>query len=67
MQKEYVTTRELSDETGISASTWNKKRLTGNGPAFIKVGASVRYHLPTAKQWLAQQQRRSTSDTLAAA
>jgi len=60
--KEYVTTYELADLTGISASTWNKRRLTGDSPLFVKVGKSVRYHVPTAKAWLAERARRSTSD-----
>ena len=60
--KEYVTTRELAEITGVSASTWNKRRLTGDSPPFLKVGASVRYHLPTAKDWMGSRQRRSTSD-----
>jgi predicted DNA-binding transcriptional regulator AlpA len=60
--KEYVNTRELAEVTGVSASTWNKRRLTGDTPPFVKIGASVRYHLPPAKDWIADRQRRSTSE-----
>ncbi len=60
--KEYVNVRELAEVTGVSASTWNKRRLTGDTPPFVKVGTSVRYHLVTANAWLAARQRRSTSD-----
>jgi hypothetical protein len=60
-EKEYVNTRELAEITGVSASTWNKRRLTGDTPPYLKVGASVRYHLPTAKVWMAARERRSTS------
>lgn len=63
--KEWVTTAELAAITGISASSWNKRRLTGDTPPFIKVGKSVRYHLPTSKAWMAERERRSTSDTSA--
>jgi predicted DNA-binding transcriptional regulator AlpA len=59
--KEYVSVRELAEVTGVSASTWNKRRMTGDTPPYVKVGASVRYHLPTAKEWMASRQRRSTS------
>jgi predicted DNA-binding transcriptional regulator AlpA len=59
---EYVNVRALAEITGISVSTWNKRRLTGDTPPFTKVGRSVRYHVPTVKQWLAAHQRRSTSD-----
>ena len=59
---EYVDVRTLAAMTGISISTWNKRRLSGDSPPFTKVGKSVRYHLPTVQQWMAERQRRSTSD-----
>jgi hypothetical protein len=31
---EYVDMRKLAQITGISASTWNKRRLTGDTPPF---------------------------------
>ena len=67
LPKEYVNTRELAEVTGVSASTWNKRRLTGDTPPFVKVGASVRYHLPTVMAWMAAHIRRSTSDVPEAA
>jgi predicted DNA-binding transcriptional regulator AlpA len=60
---EYVDVRTLAAMTGISISTWNKRRLSGETPPYTKVGKSVRYHLPTVQLWLAARQRRSTSDT----
>jgi hypothetical protein len=60
--QEYVDTDGLAVITGISPSTWHKRRLTGDTPPFVKVGRSVRYHVPTAKAWMAERQRRSTSD-----
>jgi predicted DNA-binding transcriptional regulator AlpA len=62
---EYVDTRKLAEITGISASTWNKRRLTGDTPPFMKVGKSVRYHVPTVRAWLAERVRRSTSESTA--
>ncbi|HEY8381999.1 MAG TPA: transcriptional regulator [Microvirga sp.] len=64
---EYVDVKGLAAITGISASTWNKRRLTGDTPPFAKVGKSVRYHIPTVKDWLEARSRRSTSDTAAVA
>lgn len=61
-EKEWITTAELEADSGISSSTWNKRRLTGDGPPFAKIGKSVRYHRPTARAWIAARQRRSTSD-----
>ena len=59
---EYVNVRTLAEITGISASTWNKRRLTGDTPPFTKVGKSVRYHIPTVREWLTARERRSTSE-----
>jgi predicted DNA-binding transcriptional regulator AlpA len=60
---EYVDVRTLAEITGISASTWNKRRLTGDTPTYTKIGKSVRYHIPTVKAWMDERMRRSTSET----
>jgi len=62
---EYVDTRKLAEITGISASTWNKRRLTGDTPPFTKVGKSVRYYVPTVREWMVVRERRSTSESTA--
>jgi predicted DNA-binding transcriptional regulator AlpA len=54
--------KELARRTGISASTWSKRRLTGDTPAFIKVGKSCRYRWSTVQAWLATRERKSTND-----
>ena len=64
---EYVDVNGLAAITGISASSWNKRRLTGDTPPYTKVGKSVRYHVPTIREWLAARQRRSTSESTATA
>jgi hypothetical protein len=64
---EYVDVNGLAAITGISASPWNKRRLTGDTPPYTKVGKSVRYHVPTVREWLAARQRRSTSESTATA
>ena len=48
--------------TGISASTLNKLRVFGGGPAYLKLGRRVVYALPDLDAWLATKRRRSTSD-----
>lgn len=63
---EFVNVQKLAEITGISASTWNKRRLTGDTPPFSKIGRSVRYHIPTVKEWMAERARRSTSAHTAA-
>ena len=67
LTNEYVDTRKLAEITGISASTWNKRRLTGDTPPFTKIGKSVRYRISTVKAWMTERERRSTSENPAAA
>jgi len=64
---EYVDVRRLAEITGISASTWNKRRLTGDTPPFSKIGKSVRYHVPTVREWMEGRACRSTSESSATA
>jgi hypothetical protein len=46
----------------LSASTLAKRRMTGDGPRFIKFGGTVRYDLKDLQEFVAQSARRSTSD-----
>ncbi len=62
MDSEYFDTHKLADRTGIAASTWSKRRLTGDGPAYIKAGRRVLYRWPDVEAWFAKQVRTSTSD-----
>ena len=58
----YVTTHQLAIRTGIAKSTWEKRRLTGDGPRFIKAGRRVLYRWGDVEAWLLKQARTSTSD-----
>jgi hypothetical protein len=46
----------------LSKSYLNKARVTGSGPPYVKLGRSVRYHIPSLLAWAKAQTRRSTSD-----
>jgi hypothetical protein len=59
---EYCNTRRAADLLGVSASFLNKKRLTGDGPAFNKFGRTVRYRVDGLLEWAACKRRSSTSD-----
>lgn len=48
---------------GLSASTLNKLRVFGGGPAFIKLGRRVVYDARDLDQWLSDRRRQSTSET----
>lgn len=47
---------------GYSESTLEKKRLTGDGPPFIRLGRAVVYDTRDLDAWLAQCICRSTSE-----
>jgi hypothetical protein len=47
---------------GVSAHTLAKKRMTRDGPRFIKFGGAVRYDLKDLQDFVARSVRRSTSD-----
>jgi excisionase family DNA binding protein len=47
---------------GLSASTLAKMRLSGNGPAFLKLGRRVLYRRADLDAWLESRLARNTSD-----
>ena len=47
---------------GQSKSTFDKYRLTGEGPVFLKLGRSVVYDTRDLDAWLKSKRRTSTSD-----
>lgn len=47
---------------GLSQSTLAKLRLSGNGPAYCKLGRRVLYLPDDLSAWLAKNRRQSTSD-----
>ena len=57
-----LTPRETADHLKLSVSWLAKRRLHGDGPAYIKVGRSVRYQEPALLQWMKSRQRLSTSE-----
>lgn len=59
---EYLPPREFARLIGISESTLAKARMRGNGPAFVKIGRSVRYSREAGLAWMAAHTRRSTSE-----
>ena len=58
--------RDLEEITGKARSSWQKARLTGDGPPFIRLGRLVRYRRGDVESWLASHASlRSTSDPAA--
>jgi excisionase family DNA binding protein len=56
-------TREAAKYLGLSSSTLEKKRLTGDGPPFYKCGRVVLYATRDLDEYLAARKRSSTSDS----
>ncbi|WP_413710673.1 helix-turn-helix transcriptional regulator [Rhizobium sp. Rhizsp82] len=52
---------DAANYTTVGASTLNKLRLTGGGPAYSKVGKIVVYDPADLDLWLASKRRLSTS------
>ena len=57
-----LTTAEAAAYTGIAVSTLEKRRVYGGGPAFLKLGRSVRYRLEDLDAFLGEHGYRSTSE-----
>jgi predicted DNA-binding transcriptional regulator AlpA len=56
-------TPEAAAYVGLSASTLEKFRLTGAGPAYSKAGPKIVVYRPEdLDAWLNSQRRKSTSD-----
>jgi hypothetical protein len=61
--EKVYTTKETAVRLKVSESFMAKKRVTGGGPKFIKVGRVVRYPETAINEYLLAQLRASTSDT----
>lgn len=56
-----LSTPSAADYCGLGASTFEKLRVTGGGPAHIKLGRRVVYHRDDLNTWLGAMRRQSTS------
>ena len=55
-------TGAAADYVGYAESTLEKKRLTGDGPPFIRLGRTIVYDTADLDRWLAARRATSTSD-----
>jgi hypothetical protein len=60
--EKVFTPKETAVRLKVSESFLAKKRVTGGGPKFVKVGRVVRYPESAIVEYLAAQLRTSTSD-----
>lgn len=61
----YLNTAQVAVYTGLSESFFEKARLRGDGPPFIKIGARVLYAMHSVDEWLAARAVNSTSELIA--
>ncbi len=61
-QQQRLGTHDAARFLGVSPRTLEKKRLTGDGPPFLKIGRRVLYDIRDLEDYLASCRRRSTSD-----
>jgi predicted DNA-binding transcriptional regulator AlpA len=57
-----LTTPQAAAFVGLGVSSLEKLRVTGGGPAFLKIGRRVVYDAIDLEQWLAKHKRLSTSE-----
>jgi hypothetical protein len=62
----YLTTKEAAFYVRLSESSLEKKRVSGDGPEFLKVGKAVRYEQTALDAWMQSDRRTSTGESLTA-
>jgi hypothetical protein len=59
---QFVNELVIERVLGVPVKTLRNWRISGRGPPFSKLGASVRYELATAIRWARERQVNSTSE-----
>jgi len=57
-----LTEEQVADQLSITTNTLRKWRWLGKGPAFIKIGAAVRYEADTLATFIKSNIKTSTSE-----
>ncbi|MDL2306599.1 helix-turn-helix domain-containing protein [Desulfovibrio sp. OttesenSCG-928-C06] len=60
-RKEYLTTDEVSKLYPLNANSLRKRRIEGEGPAYIKDGSNVLYSQAAIRKYL-ESRRKKTDD-----
>lgn len=64
MTTDILTTREAAAYCRLGKPTLERFRITGDGPAYLKISRAVRYRRCDLDAWLAARLTRSTSEVL---
>jgi len=57
-----LTEEQVADQLSITTNTLRKWQWLGKGPAFIKIGAAVRYEADTLATFIKSNIKTSTSE-----
>ena len=57
-----ITADTFAARLGVTRRVVDEWRITGKGPAYIRVGRSPRYRPEAVDSWLLSQEHRSTSE-----
>jgi excisionase family DNA binding protein len=55
-----ITIDQVAELTGLSRSTLAKRRCSGTGPVFYKIGRQIRYSAEDVETWIASRRRTCT-------
>lgn len=61
-EDKLLTAPELENLTGTKASTWRYWAMTGQGPSSWKLGRRRVWRRSVVMSWLAEQERKTSSD-----
>ena len=59
--RRYVTEKHIEQETGRSCKSWQRDRIKGTGPKFIRCGGKILYDMRDVEAWLNARKFESTS------
>lgn len=62
--RRYLNTSQAADYLGMSPTTLNRMRVTGEGPPYSKVGRRVIYDISELDAWVARRKRHFTGETV---
>lgn len=59
--RRYITEIQLEELTGRSRKSWQRDRIKGGGPKFIRCGGKILYDWPDVEAWMNARKFESTS------
>ena len=62
----YMDTKAAADYLGLSPSTLNRMRVTGDGPRYSKLGRRMIYDVRDLDSWIEGRKRRFTGEAAGA-